>query len=177
MKRPTINANVDAHRGDDPKGPGVTPDVFRKALRDWASAVTIVAVRDGTDVHATTVTSFFPVSAEPPLIAVSLGPNAQPLPWLDPGATFAVSFLAEGQKGLAVAFADSLPVGPSPFPTDGDPVVAGAVAALVCTVREVHLTEGPARLVVGRVDATHGGGGERSLLYHRRGYRTLAPEE
>jgi flavin reductase (DIM6/NTAB) family NADH-FMN oxidoreductase RutF len=135
--------------------------------------VTLVAVRDEKQVHATTVTSFFPVSAEPPLVAVSLGPGAQVLPWLDPGTRFAVSMLSADQGALATRYADSFPVGPSPFPTSGEPVAEGAVAALVCEVVDVHPVEGGARLVVARVTSTSPGTGERPLLRHRRRYATL----
>lgn len=177
MTRHPIDARVDSHRDEDEPPPGVGRQLFKEALSHWASTVTIVAVRDGRDVHATTVTSFFPVSLDPPLVAVSLGPGAQVLPWLDADATFAVSFLAEDQRALASRFADSFPVGPSPFPTDGAPVVVGATVGLVCTVRSVVSTEGGARLVLGRVDAVLAGTGGAPLLYHRRGYRGLPAEE
>lgn len=175
MSRHPIDAGIRPHGGEEPEGPGVPPDAFREALSHWSGAVTIVAVRDGPTVHATTVTSFFPVSADPPLVAISLGPNAQVLPWLDPGARFVVSFLGEDQRRLAAAHADSFPVGPSPFP-EGDPVVAGCVGALVCTVDAVHESGGGARIVVARVESAAEGTGGRPLLYHRREYRRLAPE-
>lgn len=156
--------------------PHVDAADFRETLSHWASTVTLVAVRDAAAVHATTVTSFFPVSAEPPLVAVSLGTGAQVLPWLDPGARFVVSLLAADQRGLAMRYADSFPVGPSPFPPEGDPVAEGAVAALVCEVVGLHPTEGGARLVVGRVISTSPGRGETPLLRHRRRYRTLSTD-
>lgn len=177
MDRRPIEARIDPGRDDEHAGPGVGPDAFRDALAHWASTVTVVAARDDDDVHATTVSSFFPVSADPPFVAVSLGANAQVLPWLEPGARFVVSLLAEGQTRLATTFADSFPVGPSPFPAEGDPVVAGSLAALVCTVREVVVSEGDARLVLGRVEGTVEGDGARPLLYYRRSYRRLAGEE
>jgi flavin reductase (NADH) len=176
MTRHPIEARADPGRGDDDDARrGVGRDAFREALSHWASTVTVVAARDGDDVHATTVTSFFPVSLDPPLVAVSLGPGAQVLPWLDEGARFVVSFLGESQRVLAARFADSYPVGPSPFPTSDDPVVEGAVGSLVCTVHDVHETEGRARLVIGRVEAVRVGTGEAPLIYHRRGYRGLSP--
>lgn len=177
MTRHPVDPRIDPRRDDDAPRAGVDPGTFKEALSHWASTVTVVAARDGTDVHATTVTSFFSVSLEPPLIAVSLGPNAQVLPWLDEGARFVVNLLAEGQHGLASRFADPYPVGPSPFPESGDPVVEGSLAALVCTVREVRATEGRARLVLGRVESVTSGGGRGPLLYYRRGYRGVASDE
>jgi flavin reductase (DIM6/NTAB) family NADH-FMN oxidoreductase RutF len=177
MDRHPIEARIDPHRGGDEERPGVEPALFREALSHWASTVTIVAVRDGTDVHATTVTSFVPVSADPPLVATALGAGAQVLPWMEAGARFVVSLLSEDQRGVASMFADSFPVGPSPFPSTGDPIVAGAVASLVCTVVDIHPTQGGTRLVVGRVQAVREGSGDRPLVYHRRGYRPPEPRE
>jgi flavin reductase (DIM6/NTAB) family NADH-FMN oxidoreductase RutF len=178
MTRHPIDAREDPGRGDHSRArQGITREAFREALSHWASTVTVVAARDGDDVHATTVTSFFPVSLDPPLVAVSLGANAQVLPWLDEDARFVVSFLEEGQRALASRFADSYPVGPSPFPASGDPVVEGSVGALVCAVRQVWETEGRTRLVIGRVEAVTTGSGTAPLLYYRRGYRGLSPEE
>jgi len=176
VSRRPIDAGIHPHGREAHGGEGVSPDAWRDALSRWCSTVTIVAVRDGTDIHATTVTSFFPVSADPPLVALSLGPSAQVLPWLKPGARFVVSLLSEGQGRIASDHADAFPVGPSPFPDDGDPLVAGALEALVCTVDAVHETGGGARIVVARVVATRDGAGDRPLLYYRRAYGTLAAE-
>jgi len=175
--RHPIEARIDPHREEDEARSGVDPAVFREALSHWASTVTLVAVRDGDDLHATTVTSFVPVSADPPLVAVALGPGAQVLPWMEAGARFVVSFLSEDQRRVASTFADSFPVGPSPFPPTGDPVLEDAVVSLVCTVADVHETAGGARLVVGRVAEVKEGGGSRPLVYHRREYRSLSPRE
>lgn len=150
---------------------------FKEILSHWATTVTIVAIREAGQVYATTVSSFAPVSADPPLIVVSLGANAQVLPWLEPGVSFTVSLLADDQQRLASVFADSYPVGPSPFPDDGDPVVQGAMTALICTVREVIATESDARLVLGRVESVSRTEGKLPLLYHRRGYQKLGEED
>lgn len=165
---------VGGDAGVPDEGAGVDPSALKEALATWASTVTVVATRDGDDIHAVTVTSFFSVSVRPPLVAVSLGANARPLPWLDPGATFTVSFLAEGQRRIASAYADPVPTMPSPFTDEAAPGVEGAVTTLVCTVEALHPTEGGARLVLGRVREIRQGGGERPLLYWRRGYRGLA---
>lgn len=139
----------------------------------WASGVTVVAVRDGARVYATTVSSFGSVSAEPPLVVVSLGPNAQVLPFLKDGARFAVSILGDSQRRLATVFADPYPVGPSPFPDDGDPVVRGALASLVCTVRR-KVPVDRSLLVVGLVVEAGLGEGGGPLVYWRRDYRAVS---
>jgi flavin reductase (DIM6/NTAB) family NADH-FMN oxidoreductase RutF len=147
---------------------------LREAFACWATGVTIVAVRDGDRIHGVTVSAFMPLSLEPPLVLVSLGPNASALAYLDPGTLFAVSLLAAGQRGLATRYADSFPVGPSPFPEAGPPVVEGALAALVCSVEEVRQA-GDHHLVTGRVVEARTGGDDPALAYFRRAYREVAP--
>jgi flavin reductase (DIM6/NTAB) family NADH-FMN oxidoreductase RutF len=151
----------------------VTPEAFREALSHWASGITVVGVReeDGT-LHATTVSSFASVSAEPPRILISLGPGAQVLPFLDPGIRFVVNILSHHQRRLATVFADPFPVGPSPFPSEGDPVIAGALAVLVCGVERVIPVDG-VRLVLGRVLETQLGEPGEPLVNYRREYRSV----
>ncbi len=159
-----------------PERTGVRAEAFREALALWAAGVTVVAVReeDGR-IHATTVSSFASLSAEPPRILVSLGPSAQVLPFLDPGGRFVVNLLSQEQRRLAAVFADPFPVGPSPFPAAGDPVMEGVLVALVCQVEAVLPVDG-VRLVVGRVVSTGAGTGTDPLLRFGRSYRGLAPE-
>jgi len=173
--------SADTDRNEPPNSPpsraaGAEPDDFRDALSHWASTVTLVAVRDDGRVHGTTVTSFAPVAADPATILVSLGPGAQVLPFLDEGTAFVVNFLAREQRALATRYADSFPVGPSPFPTEGPPVVDGSVVSLLCRVRSVEAADGAARVVLARVTERIEGTGGAPLLYHRRGYATLEDE-
>lgn len=148
-------------------------EALKEAFTRWASGVTIVAVREGGSVHGLTASAFVPVSVEPPLVLVSLGPNAAALPYLEPGTTFAVSLLAAGQQSHASRYADSFPVGPSPFPGQGPPVVKDALATLVCTVDDL-LERGDHTLVIGRVDEAAVGPEAPALIYFRRSYHSVA---
>ena len=144
-------------------------DALKEAYARWASGVTILATRAEGRVHALTVSAFIPVSLDPPLVLASLGPNASALPYLEPGATFAVSILRADQKGLSSRFADSFPVGPSPFAQAGPPTVDGALAAFVCRVEEL-LPRGDHTLVTGAVNHVIEGPEEPALVYYRRDY-------
>jgi flavin reductase (NADH) len=157
---------------DDERGRRQRQDALREAFSRWASGVAIVAVRDEGQVHALTVSAFIPLSVDPPLVLVSLGGNASALPYLDPGTPFAISLLAAEQRGLASRFADVFPVGPSPFPADGPPIVDGCIAALACTVEEIRPV-GDHHLVTGRVDEPMVGGDAGALAYFRREYQAL----
>lgn len=155
-------------------GEGVSAQAFKDAMAEWASTVTLIAARDGNRVLATTATSFAPVAADPPTIVVSLGASAQVLPAMTTaGEPFVVSFLARNQRRIASIHADSFPVGPSPFPADGPPVVEGALLALLCEVVSVHPVDGNARLVTGRVVEVREGQAGQPLIYWRREYHGL----
>lgn len=156
-----------SHDAPDPTAP---PDLFREVFRQWTAHVALVAVRDDGRVYGTTVTSLTPVAAEPPTVLVSLGPGAQALPFLAPGRPFAVSLLARDQAAVAERFADSYPVGPSPFPERGHPVVAGSLAWLACRVTEVVPAPGGSRLILGQVEEASVDPGRAPLLYGRRRY-------
>lgn len=160
-RKPAVDDGASAHRED-----------FREALSYWASGVTIVAVRDEGDVHATTVSSLTSVSDSPPTVLVSLGRTARVLPFLEPGVQFGVSVLASNQQRLASVYADNYPVGPSPFPDEGLPTVAGALAFLECVVVEVREV-GASFVVVGQVERAAPGEGDGPLIYFRRSYRAL----
>jgi len=98
--------------------------------------------------------------------------NAAVLPFLEVGARFAVSILAEGQRRVASLFADAAPLGRAAVAAEGDPVVEGALAALACTVQAVH-PGGDHRIVVGAVERVVLGPAGSPLLYYDRDYRRL----
>lgn len=172
MSRRPIDSRIETGREEAEDGDALSPERFREALSHWASTVTVVAVRDDARVYATTVTSFVPVSDDPPRILVSLGPGAQVLPFLKEGACFGVSFLAPGQRRLASVFADPFPVGPSPFPEEGAPLVEEAAVGLFCVVERVIPVDGN-RLVLATVVGAEVDDSKEPLVYHRRGYRAL----
>jgi flavin reductase (DIM6/NTAB) family NADH-FMN oxidoreductase RutF len=158
--------------------PGVSPDLFREALARWASGVTVLATRDPDDgrIYAVTVSSFASVSARPPRILASLGPGAQPLPFLDEGREFVVNVLSDRQQGLARRFTDPFPVGPSPFPEEGAPTIEDAHVRIRCEVERVFPL-GSSRLVVGLVVHAEMDDGASPLLHYRRAYRVLGEGE
>jgi flavin reductase (DIM6/NTAB) family NADH-FMN oxidoreductase RutF len=97
---PPAPARPEGLVGQDPAG-------FDTALAAWAGAVTIVTIADGRDDIGATVSAFCPVSADPPLVLVSLIAASYPAEVLGGvrGGTFAVTVLAAGQRALAGRFA------------------------------------------------------------------------
>lgn len=165
------------HEPEDERVERERRDRLREALSYWTTGVSILAVREGAPegdggVHALTVGAFLPVSIDPPLVLTSLGPNASALPYLDPGTRYVITVLGREQRGIAARYADTFPVGPSPFPDSGDPRVGGGIASFVCVVEEM-LERGDHTLVFGRVVEAESGVDEEPLAYFRRGYRSI----
>jgi flavin reductase (DIM6/NTAB) family NADH-FMN oxidoreductase RutF len=78
---------------------------FTDVLGAWAAGVTLLTVADGRDDIGTTVSACCPVSAEPPLILVSLIAGSYPAEVLSRLDTFALTLLAAGQRAVAGRFA------------------------------------------------------------------------
>ena len=83
----------------------VSPASLGAALTAWPGAVTLLTVADGRDDIGTTVSSFCPVSADPPLVLAALIAGAYPAEVLSRLSRFAVTVLATGQRMLAGRFA------------------------------------------------------------------------
>jgi flavin reductase (DIM6/NTAB) family NADH-FMN oxidoreductase RutF len=81
------------------------PAGFAEALGAWPAAVTLLTIADGRDDIGTTVSAFCPVSADPPLVLVSLIASSYPAELLGRAGTFAVTLLAAAQRSLAGRFA------------------------------------------------------------------------
>jgi len=81
------------------------PAGYPEALGAWPGAVALLTIADGRDDIGTTVSAFSPVSAEPPLILVSLLARSYPAEVLGRLPGFAVTLLADSQRVLAGRFA------------------------------------------------------------------------
>jgi flavin reductase (DIM6/NTAB) family NADH-FMN oxidoreductase RutF len=98
-------------------------------------AVATVSAADGTP-HGLTVSSFTPISLDPPLILIAIDYAVLALPHLRAGNYFAINILDENQRDLSVRFAeqpegrfDGIPWRPGPT---GPPLLTGVLATLEC---------------------------------------------
>jgi flavin reductase (DIM6/NTAB) family NADH-FMN oxidoreductase RutF len=132
---------------------------FADALRGYASGVTLVTVADGRDDVGVTVSAFCPVSADPPLVLISLIAGSYPAELLSRRAEFAVTLLAAGQRALAGRFASAGRPGARRLldevahqrgAVSGALIAHGGLAALECQVSE-RVPAGDHLLVIGRV--------------------------
>ncbi len=162
-----IQPSIRTHGGaPDPR------DEIREALSQWASGVAVLAVTDGEEIDAITVSAFSAVSLDPPLVLACVSEQSSTIPTLLEEGRFTVSVLAEGQKRVASAVAQRLTDSTAGFRTDGDPVLEGSLVAFVCRLRDAH-PGGDHRIVVGEVERVELGRRDDPLVYFRREYRQL----
>jgi flavin reductase (DIM6/NTAB) family NADH-FMN oxidoreductase RutF len=158
----------------------IDPPLFRHALSQFASGVTVVTARDTAGrAYGLTISSFASVSLEPPLILVSVDRKSDSHPGFRDTGKFAVSVLAEGQEDVSRRFAtkesDKFTV-PMVEGRLGLPLVPGALAHLECEVKSAT-DAGDHVIYVGLVLHAEVRPG-RPLVYHRGCYRrVLEPGE
>jgi len=156
----------------------IDSDAFKNAMRHYASGVNIVTVRAGEETHGLTASAFISVSAEPPLIAVSIGHNGRAFSMFQSSdAVFAVSMLRQTQQELSDRFAwkdDRFGLGDWTTAVTGAPVLADGVGWLDCTIYS-RMTAGDHTLYIGEVQASEITMPDAPpLVYWNRGYQTVA---
>lgn len=145
---------------------------LREVRSYWASGVAILAVSDGDDLEAITVTAFNTVSLDPPLVLACLDEQSAILPMLLEEGRFTVNVLPEDAQRTASMVAGRMPLREMPFAREGDPLLQGALVSLVCRLWSAY-PGGDHRIVVGEVERIELGVDAPPLLYFGRGYRRL----
>jgi flavin reductase (DIM6/NTAB) family NADH-FMN oxidoreductase RutF len=154
---------------------GVALDDFRETLSHVPSPVTIVTALVDGRAHATTVSAFTSLSADPPLVLVALDRKSDLLELLHRTDRFAINLLASDQADIGLDCAkkgeDKLS-GVKWYAEDGLPRIEDAAAWLSCEVDQI-LPGGDHEIVIGLVTSCENGADE-PLVYHRRRFLRLA---
>jgi flavin reductase (DIM6/NTAB) family NADH-FMN oxidoreductase RutF len=159
---------------------GISTGQFKAALGRWPSGVSVVTTRVGAQPAGMTVSAFFSVSLDPPLVAVCLDRRALTLGSIVQSGYFAVNVLSDAQSALSDRFAakDNEPIrfdGVALAEVAGarSPLLDGALVHLDCELQATH-DAGDHVLCVGQVGhaLTHPGA---PLIYHAAGYHGLVP--
>lgn len=112
--------------------------MVRNVCAQFVTGVTVITAGDSARADGVTVNSFTSVSLDPPLVLFCLHRDSRFRETLDSSAGFAVNFLASWQEPLALAFsarqAGLFDGAAKTASATGVPVVAGALAHLVCRV-------------------------------------------
>jgi flavin reductase ActVB len=146
----------------------VTAVAFGETMSALASGVVLVTCSVDGQAWGTTVTAFASVSAEPPTVLVSLSS----------GGVAARAIAASGRYGVSILAADQVDVAaycsvPGEPKFLADRPVSDALAHLECEV-DHELEVADHTIFFGRVVAARTARRAAPLLYHRRGYRTVA---
>jgi flavin reductase (DIM6/NTAB) family NADH-FMN oxidoreductase RutF len=149
---------------------------FRNACTLFATGVTVAAVRAPDEsLHGLTVSSFTPVSVEPPLILICIDHGFTFLQHFRACTHFAVNILAESQREIAVSFAekeDNRFEGVDSYLTAGGvPFLRGSLAAFECRLEAIVEAGDHAIFLAEVVHAESRGG--NPLLYFQRDYRSM----
>ena len=152
--------------------------VFRQAVGQFATGVTIVAMEVEGTLRAMTANSFTSVSLDPPLVLFCVGKHTRAGASIHDVRTFSINILREDQKALSSYFAGAWKAETPPAFRFVDSPVAprleGAAVALLCRVHAVH-EGGDHWIVVGEVLAIEDAGlPARPLVFHGGRYVSLA---
>jgi 4-hydroxyphenylacetate 3-hydroxylase, reductase component len=158
----------------------VTADLFRQAMGNWGTGVTIVSTagRDGQP-YGLTVSSFTSVSLDPPLILVCLDNRISGLQAFKDSGKFGVSVLAEDQADLSTLFAKKDSVRPPELYFTGKmgvPLIQNSLVGIECKNQAIF-PGGDHEILVGEVESVEFGAakeGKGPLLYCRGKYGKLA---
>lgn len=157
----------------------VDRDVFRAALGQWPSGVTVVTtLLDGTP-HGMTASSFSSVSLDPPLVSVCVAHHVASHDLIADAGVFAVSILAKDQVDDGMRFAGMLGVEDRfdgvevHTAVTGAPMLDRSLAWLDCKVWATH-DGGDHTIFVGEVVAAGTKEGRAPLLYHDRAWGQFA---
>lgn len=170
------------HRNDYRKRGSVASvdaEMMRRALRQFASGVTVVTAEQAGEQFGITVTAFASISLVPPVVMVSIN-NESPLRdvILD-SEHFAVHILSDSQQPLAERFARPAPSVekysdvPFIYALSGAPILTDTLASLDCVLEQTNAI-GSHTVMFGRVvDARSSGETGDPLLYYDRSYRLI----
>lgn len=172
MSRRPIQSTIRTHRDPAEPAEGRRTEKLRDAFSRWASGVAVLAVSDGEEIDAITVSAFSAVSLDPPLVMVCLSEQSSTLCMLLEEGRFTVNLLAKDQQRMASAVAQRLPGCLTGIRTEGDPVLEGALATFVCRLWGAY-PGGDHRILVGEVERVEIGADAPPLLYYNRDYRSL----
>lgn len=161
----------------------VTPDLFKEAMRLWATGVTIVTAQYNSICHGMTVSSFTSIALEPPLVMISLQQGTKTRELVLASDHFGVSILNEDQHEISDRFAGRIMGIEDRFEgldvfilMTGSPLLKDSLACFDCKI--VHYYEaGTHTIILGEVLAVHLN--ERSLeklkplIYFNRSYHNI----
>jgi flavin reductase (DIM6/NTAB) family NADH-FMN oxidoreductase RutF len=162
------------------KSMGVDAQTLRRAMRLWATGVTVVTALSEGQKHGMTVSSFTSLALEPALVLVSLEALARTHGMVERSGRFGVTILAQDQQEVSDRFGGRIADSEDRFAgletetlRSGVPFVKGGLAYFDCQVVAQH-PAGTHTLFIGEVTAVRITKRGSPLLYFNRDYRKLS---
>lgn len=158
--------------------PTVGPLEFKDAMASLAFSIAIVTASHSNEQTGRTVTSFMPLSVEPPLIVISIDARSRLVDLIVAGRSFSLSFLSPGQETVGDGFAGRWPqavrfsLSDWTYWPSGNPRLAGARLCMDCEMVS-SIDAGDHILFVGaliEIDALDEG---ELLIWNQRAYSVL----
>lgn len=158
-----------------PEKVSVDPNAYRHVMSHFPTGVAVVTTMVDGEMHGMTANSLTSVSLDPVTLLVCFNRGSRTAEAVRKANIFAVNVLEEAQLELSHRFAKQ---GEDHFvgldvdtDTYGLPILAGALAHLVCRVKDV-VAVADHDIVIGEVEACQAGQGA-PLIFFRGGYRSL----
>jgi flavin reductase (DIM6/NTAB) family NADH-FMN oxidoreductase RutF len=149
------------------------PQDFRDVMARLAASVVVISARAGSGFRGLTATSLTSISAEPPMVLVSLERMTVTRNAVIETGAFNVSVLTRAQEFVAERFAGRAPAVaadwqevPHHLGTNGIPLIDGCVAWLECKLAQVH-EAGDHDICIADVEQAVRGAGEPLILWDR----------
>ncbi|MFK3780735.1 flavin reductase family protein [Agrobacterium sp. NPDC089420] len=118
--------------------PTISPREFKDAMAGLAFTVAVATAAHAGERIGRTITSFMPLSAEPPLLMISIDASSRMVDLIAASRRFSVAALARGQEEVADAFAgkgnlpDRFSLGRWDAWPSGNPRLAEALLSMDC---------------------------------------------
>ncbi|MGI5472992.1 flavin reductase family protein [Streptomyces sp. CA-132043] len=157
----------------------VSDTLFRQAMAEVATPVSVVTTAEGGTPYGTTVSAFASLSRNPPMAMVALDENSSLLAVLRRTHRFALNVLGAGQENLAGAFArkgSDRFAGVRWHEESGLPRLADVSIWLACAVDQ-FLPGGDHIIAAGLVTEARVSEDAGPLTYHRRRFGTHVPAD
>ncbi len=151
----------------------------RRALRQWATGVTVVSAQFQGRKHGMTVSSFTSLSLEPPLVLVSLEQSTHTHQLVQQAGHFGVTILGQSQRQISERFAGRLTESGDRFQgletftlVSGAPLLVQGLTWFDCRVVATY-PAGTHTVFIGEVLAVRDEAKEPPLIYYNRDYREI----
>jgi flavin reductase (DIM6/NTAB) family NADH-FMN oxidoreductase RutF len=148
------------------------PELFREVFGRFATGVAVITSAGSAGAGGMTANALCSLSLDPLLALVCFENRARTLPIVRESGRFAVNVLSAHQEEIAGVFASKLPESEKLVAVEhhlelGAPIIAGALAWAVCSLREL-MPGGDHTIAIGEVLSLGLGDGEPLLWYAGR---------